>query len=241
MVNWFPTLVKYLSFCFFILPLWLFGQMVPPISNFTSDTYQAENQNWDVSQGTDGRMFFANNSGLLEFNGESWRRYPSSNGSILRSVLAHGQRVYSGCYMDFGYWERDDYGLMRYTSLSESLEEPLLEDEQFWNIRSVGDWVLFQSLKRIYAYSISKDRFEVIPSESSRARLFKEQERVHLNENVVRLLSPENVLKRGYTLTLKEGKIVKSVRELALDEELDTRFSDGWIKSKIIKKQKNGN
>lgn len=75
----------------------------------------------------------------------------------------------------------------------------------------------------------------------SRSRLFKEQERVHLNENVVRLLSPENVLKRGYTLTLKEGKIIKSVRELALDEELDTRFSDGWIKSKIIKKQNNGN
>ena len=74
-----------------------------------------------------------------------------------------------------------------------------------------------------------------------RTRLLKEQERVHLNESVVRLLSTENVLKRGYTLTLKEGKIVKSVRGLALDEELDTRFSDGWIKSKIIKKQNNGN
>ncbi|MDX1333132.1 MAG: triple tyrosine motif-containing protein, partial [Robiginitalea sp.] len=190
--------MKYLSFCLLILPLWLFGQMVPPISNFTSDSYQAENQNWDVTQATDGRMFFANNSGLLEYNGESWRRYPSSNGSILRSVLAHGQRVYSGCYMDFGYWERDDYGLMQYTSLSDSLEEPLLEDEQFWNIRSVRDWVLFQSLKRIYAYSISKDRFEVIPSEASRARLFTEGEEIYF-------------VKEGALMTLVSGRAERFV------------------------------
>ena len=103
-----------------------------------------------------------------------------------------------------------------------------------------------RALKRITGEILMKEEgglvhFKEELINGSRARLFKEQERVHLNENVVRLLSPENVLKRGYTLTLKEGKIVKSVRELALDEELDTRFSDGWIKSKIIKKQKNGN
>ena len=74
-----------------------------------------------------------------------------------------------------------------------------------------------------------------------RTKLLKEQERLYLNENVVRLLSPENVLKRGYTLTMKDGKIVKSVKEIKLDEELDTRFADGWIKSKIVKKQNNGN
>ena len=64
----------------------------------------------------------------------------------------------------------------------------------------------------------------------------KEQERINLSENAVRLLDPENVLKRGYTLTLKEGKIIKSAKQLNLNEEIETQFGDGSVKSKIIKK-----
>lgn len=67
--------------------------------------------------------------------------------------------------------------------------------------------------------------------------LTKEQERILRNDNLVRLLNPENVLKRGYTLTLKEGKIVKSVIPLHLNDEIETRFADGKVKSKIIKKE----
>jgi len=75
----------------------------------------------------------------------------------------------------------------------------------------------------------------------TRKQLFKEQERLKLSEKTVRLLNPENVLKRGFTLTLKESKIIKSVNELNVGEELTTKFSDGQIKSKITKKIENGN
>ena len=186
MLKWFPTMLKPppVLFIFILLPLCLAGQIVPPIRNYGPDIYVAENQNWDVTQAADGRMFFANNAGLLEFNGENWQRYPSSNGSILRSVLALGPRVYSGCYMDFGYWERDIRGQMQYTSLSDTLEQPLLEDEQFWNIRAVGDWILFQSLKRIYAYNTEAGGFQVVPSDAPRARLFTEGEAIYfVSEN----------------------------------------------------------
>ena len=103
-----------------------------------------------------------------------------------------------------------------------------------------------RALKRVVGEILLKEEAELVHFKEelvngTRTKLLKEQERIHLNENVVRLLSPENVLKRGYTLTMKEGKIVKSVQELALEEELDTRFADGWIKSRIIKKQNNGN
>ncbi len=69
----------------------------------------------------------------------------------------------------------------------------------------------------------------------------KELERVHLNENSVRLLNPENVLKRGYSLTMKEGEIIKSVNQVQADETIETRFSDGSVESKITKKLNNGN
>ena len=67
------------------------------------------------------------------------------------------------------------------------------------------------------------------------ARIFyKEQERIRMNENTARLLNPVNVLTRGYTLTLKEGRIIKSAGLLGIDDEIETCFADGNVKSKII-------
>jgi exodeoxyribonuclease VII large subunit len=64
--------------------------------------------------------------------------------------------------------------------------------------------------------------------------IFREQQRIHFYENTARLIHPENVLKRGYTLTTKQGKILKSVKQLNVNEEIETRFADGTVKSKIV-------
>lgn len=66
--------------------------------------------------------------------------------------------------------------------------------------------------------------------------LSKEQERILLNDKRIQLLNPVNVLKRGYTLTLSDGVIVKSAGKIDVDDEIETRFSDGQVISKIIKK-----
>ena len=97
-------------------------------------------------------------------------------------------------------------------------------------------------LKRVVGESLLKENAtlihykDLIASESKRM-IFREQEKIHINENTVRLLNPENVLKRGYSLTLKDGEIVKSAAQLNVNEEIETRFADGNIKSKITKKE----
>ncbi len=98
-----------------------------------------------------------------------------------------------------------------------------------------------RNLKRVSAELVLKEQSSIMQltallgSKAQRV-IYQEQKRIHLNENSIRLLNPENILKRGFTLTLKEGKIVKSVKQVKIDEELETRFADGFIKSKIIKK-----
>ena len=149
------------------------SQALPPIRNFTPQQYGADNQNWAVTQAADGWMYFANNGGLLEYNGVRWNRYAVPNGSVLRSVYAQGTRVYSGCYMEFGYWERNAQGKQEYTSLSASMQDTLLTDEEFWKIRGIGDWILFQSLQRIYAYNKRDAAFTILPAVASRAQLFE--------------------------------------------------------------------
>lgn len=56
---------------------------------------------------------------------------------------------------------------------------------------------------------------------------------LHLKEKSVELLSPDNILKRGYSLTFKEGKLLKSISGLAENDRITTRFADGEIVSKI--------
>lgn len=75
----------------------------------------------------------------------------------------------------------------------------------------------------------------------SAKRITREAEKIRAKENIVRILNPENVLKRGYSLTLKDGKTVKSAKQLQLNDELETRFADGSVTSKITKNDYNGN
>ena len=70
---------------------------------------------------------------------------------------------------------------------------------------------------------------------STETFLLRKGEQMTGHENLARLLNPENVLKRGYTITYKEGTIVKSKAVLHPDDEIETRFADGTVKSKIIK------
>jgi len=102
------------------------------------------------------------------------------------------------------------------------------------------------NLKHVVNESMLKQQtvlvhYKDLISGQSKKMIFREQERIHFNENTVRLINPENVLKRGYTLTLKEGKIVKSTKQLNINEEIETRFADGNVKSKITKKDSNDN
>jgi exodeoxyribonuclease VII large subunit len=54
--------------------------------------------------------------------------------------------------------------------------------------------------------------------------------------NSLGILNPENVLKRGYTITSNNGKIIKSRSDLKNEDILETRFSDGTVNSRVIRK-----
>ena len=142
------------------------AQELPPIEIFTTSDYNAENQNWDISQADNKFIYVANNDGLLEFNGAKWKLFPSPNETIIRSVFVKQDRIYTGSYMEFGYWKHNQFNELIYTSLSSSINDQLIEDEQFWKILALDDWILFQSLDRIYVYNTSDSSFNIIESDS---------------------------------------------------------------------------
>ena len=49
----------------------------------------------------------------------------------------------------------------------------------------------------------------------------------------LRLIDPQNILKRGYSLTMINGKIVKSITKIKAGDLLETRLSDGTVESRV--------
>ncbi|WP_291127366.1 triple tyrosine motif-containing protein [Flavobacterium sp. UBA7682] len=151
----------------------LTAQELPPIVKYGSTVYGAGNQNWMVTQDNNQFVYFANNEGLLEFNGSNWSLYPSPNETIIRSVKVVGDKIYSGCYMEFGFWKRQANGTLKYNSLSQKIKSKLIEDEHFWNIINLDHWVLFQSFNRIYVYNSKDGSFQFIDNHPYIFRCYK--------------------------------------------------------------------
>lgn len=57
---------------------------------------------------------------------------------------------------------------------------------------------------------------------------------LELDEQYIKMVSPEYVLQRGYTLTFKDGKIVKHAGELSTGDEFSVKFADGEKKGTIL-------
>ena len=161
---------------FFISILFSFlninAQEHPPLMAYSPELYGAENQNWGISQTSDQTMYFANNSGLLEFDGVNWSLYPVPDNSIVRSVKAVGNDIYSGSYMDFGVWKKNNKNVLEYTSLPNKLGINLKNEEQFWKIIKLDDWLVFQSYSRIYLVNINTNEYSFIESEDDLTNIF---------------------------------------------------------------------
>ncbi len=149
------------------------AQELPSLNNYEPAVYQAGNQNWMISESDNHFIYAANNKGLLEFNGSKWTLYKTPNESIMRSVKTQGDRIYTGCYMDFGYWVRDSTGMLVYTSIIEESQFSLQEDEQFWNIIAKEDYVLFQSLSHIYSYDKKSGQVTQIAEQTEINKFFE--------------------------------------------------------------------
>lgn len=119
-----------------------------PVFNFSRHTYMAANQNWMLGQADNGWMYFANNHGLLEFDGVFWNTYPIDNDTKLRSLKITNQRIYVGGLGQFGYFEPDNYGRLQYTCLSKEMEKEGIIN--IWNIHTLGNRVYFQADGAVY-------------------------------------------------------------------------------------------
>jgi exodeoxyribonuclease VII large subunit len=92
---------------------------------------------------------------------------------------------------------------------------------------------LVAARKNIADEKYSQNRFEERLSVSAKNYMTAQKHRLELLERSVDVADPVHVLQRGYSLTICNGHVVKSVGELNPGDKLTTRFADGKIESTV--------
>src|SRR5690554_4577526 len=72
---------------------------------FNRRQYAGGTQNWDIAQANTGFIYFANNDGVLEYDGANWRVLDQIDNNTVRSVKEIGNRLYVGSFEELGYFE----------------------------------------------------------------------------------------------------------------------------------------
>jgi len=125
----------------------------PLVRNFTRSGYNAGTQNWAIAQDKSNTMYFANNFGLLVYDGKKWSTFPIRNGTNVRSILhTKDGRIYAATFNEFGYYLESENGQLEYFSLMNKLKKSSFNSNELYNILQGDNKIYFQSDKSIYQY-----------------------------------------------------------------------------------------
>ena len=88
------------------------------VKNYTVDDYKASCQNWGFSLTPDGMLYVANNSGLLAFDGNTWRLYSLPGQEEVTGITNYNDTIYTRNETMLGSWTYDKDGTLRYRPLN---------------------------------------------------------------------------------------------------------------------------
>ncbi|MEO9021884.1 MAG: triple tyrosine motif-containing protein [Ginsengibacter sp.] len=126
---------------------------LPQIINYSKDDYHGGSQTWGIAQDSSGKMYFANNEGLISFDGNYWKVYPLPNKTIVRSLAIDADnRIYVGGQDEMGYFLPDSRGVLQYTSLKNLIPKQYERFADIWKIEVFNKSVFFHASDKIFNY-----------------------------------------------------------------------------------------
>lgn len=194
-----------------------------PFSKFyASKEYQGGIQNFSFTQSISGLIYVANNFGLLEYDGTTWRRYSLPNSTKIRDVhIDERGIIYVAGQGEFGYFKPDDTGYLRYHSLIDKLPESSKNLEEIWKIIFVHDQVIFCTFQEIFVFSKNQDLISIIKGETDFESFHYANNKFYANQRKEGLQIFEN----GKLLPVDFGKefggnVITSIISLTANQQL---------------------
>lgn len=171
--------------------LFLSASWQRPVTNYLRHEYRSGNQNWMVAQHENGWMYFANNKGLLEFDGVEWNTYTIHNAKTRAVKFGNDGRIYIGGMNQFGYFTPNHLGGLDYICLSDSLQDKMGVGI-VWDIHIVGKKIYFQTEWQIFCLENDKLKVITTPSEIKATAVIHDKFYIALSEGLA-VLSGEEV------------------------------------------------
>ncbi len=124
---------------------------VPEISTYETFDYKGGDQNWDIDQDNQGIMYFANNEGLLTFDGRHWKLHPLPHKTIVRSIkISTDGKIYVGAQDEIGYFIPEKNGNLNFVSLKNLIPEKERDFSDIWDITIIKNEIFFRTTDKIF-------------------------------------------------------------------------------------------
>ncbi len=139
---------------------------VPIVTNYDHAITLGSEQNWCMTQDARGVIYVGNNDkGILEYDGEEWRRIPvPRDPMVLSMVCGDDGVVYVGADSEFGFLAPDMLGTLQYRSISDSLDQDLYYFTGIWRTYYDQGKVYFCSFEYVFIYDTTTEELSIHPS-----------------------------------------------------------------------------
>lgn len=252
---------KWTIACILLLPgFWSIvsaqGVGTPLIQHFSPKQYQAHPENWAIVQDQRGILYIGNQSGVLEFDGSTWKLIDVPGTAVKALAVGPDGRIYLGTSTDFGYLLSRPGGQLQYVSLSKLLPA---SERSAWPVNRVfsdSRSVYFCTNKKIYQYR-EKNKLKIHTSSNGflsanfiRNTLYVQQSSGELMQLVNDDLKPapkgdqfrglkiKSLLEfsenRLVAVTEKEGLFLYAPSVVSQKLQPLKTSSDSWFKSSVI-------
>jgi ligand-binding sensor domain-containing protein/DNA-binding CsgD family transcriptional regulator len=177
-----------------IVPSYCFAQVknigTPSIVNYTKLEYNGGTQNWDISQDKNGFMYFANNNGILRFDGSAWELLDTDIPLPVRSVYVDSNdRIFVGLIDNFGELQLTASGKYKFKSLRYLLDDTAGFSD-IWNIHETKWGIVFQSFEKLFIYDANN--FKVYSPQGKFRFSFEVNGRLLVQEHEIGLFEYSN-------------------------------------------------
>lgn len=126
---------------------------LPFTQYYSSLEYEGGIQNWGITQNKEGLIYVANNFGLLEYDGSTWKRYILPNETKVRSVyIGRNGKIYVASQGDFGYFAPSGNGSLSFVSLADSLPDKYRNFDETWKIFQNEESLFFCTFEGIFVF-----------------------------------------------------------------------------------------
>ena len=198
----------------------------PVIKNYPKNIYNGGTQTWDISEGYNGLVFFANNDGLLVFDGDKYTKFPLPKNTILRSIFFDDKtnRIYAGGQNEIGFFKINKNGSIEFESLANLLPANLKGFEDIWNIETFENNVYFQTNTHIFIFN-GKTITCISPSSNNLENLYKVRNELFVTDGVGAIFKIYNI---NYTKIITKSNLdISSLLPFGKNDILITTYKNG--------------